>query len=215
MATHSHILAWRIPWTEGPRRLRSIGSKSQNDWSNLAHRHNGSAPLAERWWCGSEDDANGEQGDGRTQEMQLQVSACQLLQLLRSIGRGQIEHLTRFCCCCSFSCVRLFVTPWTAARQASLFFANSNSCPLSQWCHPTILSSIVPFHSCLQSFPASGSFPMSQFFALGSKELVGSSCCISHSQESSPALQFKASILQLSAFFIVQLSHPYWLLEKP
>ena len=40
--------------------------------------------------------------------------------------------------------------------------ACSNSCPLSQWCHPTISSSVVPF-SCLQSFPASGSFPMSQF----------------------------------------------------
>ena len=43
----------------------------------------------------------------------------------------------------------------------------SNSCPLSQWCHPTISSSVVPFSSCLQSFPASGSFPMSQFFASG------------------------------------------------
>ena len=39
----------------------------------------------------------------------------------------------------------------------------SNSCPLSRWCHPTISSSAVPFSSCLQSFPASGSFPMSQF----------------------------------------------------
>ena len=42
----------------------------------------------------------------------------------------------------------------------------SNSCPLSRWCHPTILSSVIPFFSCLQSFPASGSFPMSQFFSL-------------------------------------------------
>ena len=41
----------------------------------------------------------------------------------------------------------------------------SNSCPLSQWCHPTIPSSVVPFSSCSQSFPASGSFQMSQFFA--------------------------------------------------
>ena len=40
----------------------------------------------------------------------------------------------------------------------------SNSCPLSQWCHPTISSSVIPFSSCLQSFPASGSFPVSQFF---------------------------------------------------
>ena len=42
-----------------------------------------------------------------------------------------------------------------------------NSCPLSQWCHPAISSSIVPFSSCPQSFPASGSFPMSQLFAWG------------------------------------------------
>ena len=44
--------------------------------------------------------------------------------------------------------------------------ACSNLCPSSRWCHPTISSSVVTF-SCLQSFPASGSFPMSQFFALG------------------------------------------------
>ena len=45
--------------------------------------------------------------------------------------------------------------------------ACSNSCPSSWWCLPTISSSVVPFSSCLQSFPASGSFPMSQFFASG------------------------------------------------
>ena len=59
--------------------------------------------------------------------------------------------------------VRLFVTPWTAGRQASLSITNSrsypNSCPFSRWCHPTILSSAIPF--CLWSFPASGSFQMS------------------------------------------------------
>ena len=43
----------------------------------------------------------------------------------------------------------------------------SNSCPLSQWCHPAISSSIIPFSSCLQSFPESGSLPMSQFFSSG------------------------------------------------
>ena len=43
----------------------------------------------------------------------------------------------------------------------------SNSCPSSRWCHPTISSSLAPFSSCLQSFPASESFPMSQFFASG------------------------------------------------
>ena len=45
--------------------------------------------------------------------------------------------------------------------------ACSNSCPSSQWCHPTISSSVIPFSSCLQSLPASGSFPMSQFFSSG------------------------------------------------
>ena len=49
--------------------------------------------------------------------------------------------------------------------------AYPNSCPSSRWCHPTISSSVVPFSSRLQSFPASGSFPMSQFFALGGQRI--------------------------------------------
>ena len=47
----------------------------------------------------------------------------------------------------------------------------SNSCPLSPWCHPTISSSVVPFSSCLQSFPASESFQTSQFFAAGGQSI--------------------------------------------
>ena len=47
----------------------------------------------------------------------------------------------------------------------------SNSCPLSQWCHPTISSSVIPFSSHLQSFPASGSFQMSQLFASGGQRI--------------------------------------------
>ena len=54
-----------------------------------------------------------------------------------------------------------------------LLEAYSNSCPLSQWCHPTISSSVIPF-SCLQSFPASGSFPMSQFFASSGQRIRAS-----------------------------------------
>ena len=55
--------------------------------------------------------------------------------------------------------------PWPTPRVCS------NSCPLSRWCHPTILSSVVPFSSCLQSFPASGSFPISQFFTSGGQSI--------------------------------------------
>ena len=47
----------------------------------------------------------------------------------------------------------------------------SNSCPLNLWCHPTISSSVVPFSSCLQSFPASGSFQMSQLFTSDSQSI--------------------------------------------
>ena len=50
-------------------------------------------------------------------------------------------------------------------------WAYSNSCPSSQWCHPTISSSVIPFSSCPQSFLASGSFPMSQLFTSGSKSI--------------------------------------------
>ena len=69
---------------------------------------------------------------------------------------------------CPKSYVRFFVTPWTAAYQASLSFTISrvcsNSCPLNWWCHLTISSFVAPLSSCPQSFPASGSFPVSWLF---------------------------------------------------
>ena len=78
----------------------------------------------------------------------------------------------------SLSHVQLFATPWTAARQDSLSFtiswACSNLCPFSQWCHPTISSSVVLFSSCLQSFPASESFLMSRLFASGGQSIGAS-----------------------------------------
>ena len=50
----------------------------------------------------------------------------------------------------------------------------SNSCPLNQWCHPTISSSVIPFSFCPRSFPASGYFPLSRFFVLGGKSIGAS-----------------------------------------
>ena len=80
-----------------------------------------------------------------------------------------------FCCYCSLSRILLFVTPWTTAHQASQFFtisrACSNLCPSTWWCHPTISSSVVPFSSCPQSFPASESFLMSWLFASGGQSI--------------------------------------------
>ena len=109
--------------------------------------------------------------------------------------------------------------------------AYSNSYPLSWWCHPITSSSVVPFSSCLQSFPASGSFQMSRFFTSGGQS-VGVSASVSvlpiNTQDWSPRMDWsdllavqrtlksllqhhssKASILQHSAFFIDQVSHPY------
>ena len=107
---------------------------------------------------------------------------------------------------------------------------HSNSCPSSWWCHPIISSSLVPFSSCLQSFPASGSFPVSQFFTSGGQSFRywSLSFNISSSSEYSELTSFrmdwldllvvqgipkgllqhhssKALILWHSAFFIVQL----------
>ena len=71
----------------------------------------------------------------------------------------------------SLSHVPLFVTPGTAVHQASLLITISwicsNSFPLSRLCHPNISSSVAPFSSCPQSFPTSGTFPMSQLFVSG------------------------------------------------
>ena len=82
----------------------------------------------------------------------------------------------------SLNCVWLFETPWTAACQSPNPSPNPrvhpNSCPLSRWCHPTISSSVVPFSFHLQSFPASGSFPMSHFFISGG-QIIGVSASAS------------------------------------
>ena len=75
----------------------------------------------------------------------------------------------------SLSRVQFFATPWIAACQASLSILNSracsNSCPPSWWCHPTISTSVFPLSSYLQSFPASGSFLVSQLFISGGQNI--------------------------------------------
>ena len=73
---------------------------------------------------------------------------------------------------------RVLRVPWTAARQASVFNCLgicSNSCPLSRWYYPAVSSSIAPFSSCPQSFPASGSFSGSHLFASGGQNFGASS----------------------------------------
>ena len=109
----------------------------------------------------------------------------------------------------------------------------SNSCTLSQWCHPIILTSVAPFSSCPQSFPASGSFPTSQLFALCGQSIGDSALAFSPSNEYSGLVSFNIngsdlpvvqgtlkSLLQhhsvhlFFSAFMVQLSHPYMTTEK-
>ena len=114
----------------------------------------------------------------------------------------------------------------------------SNPCPLSRWCHPTFSSSVIPFSSCLQPFPASRSFQMSQLFASGGQSIgvpASTSVLPVNTQDWSPlewtgwiSLQskgfsrvFSNTTIQKHQFFSAQLSLEFdshihtWLLEKP
>ena len=107
----------------------------------------------------------------------------------------------------------------------------SNSCPSSRWCHPAISSSVIPFFSCPQSYPASGSFQMSQLFTRGGQSVRVSASTSVHpmnTQDWSPLgwtgwislqsrglsrvfsnTQFKSINSSALNFFRIQLSHPY------
>ena len=139
-----------------------------------------------------------------------------------------------------FRCSVIYDSLWPHELQharppcaSPTFGVYSNSSPLSQWCHPTISSSVVP--SSLQSFPASGSFRTSEFFTSGGQNigvsasasvlpmnthewfplgwLVGSPCCPRDSQESSPASQFNSinsSVLSLLYGPALRSVRDYW-----
>ena len=132
MATHSSVLAWRIPRMGDPGGLPSLGShRVRHDWRDLA--------AAAAVYISS-----------------VQFSHSVVSDSLRPHG---LQH-SRLPC------------PSPAPRVCS------NSCPLSWWYHPAVLSSVILFSSCLQSFPASGSFPVSQFFPSGGQS-IGASASIS------------------------------------
>ena len=185
MATHSSTLAWKIPWMEETGRLQSMGLRRV--------RHN---------WANS---------------LSLSVQFSHSV-VSNSLWLQGMQHARLPC-----------PSPTTRAI--------TNSFQSRWWCYPTISSSVLPFSSCPQSFPTSWSFPMNQFFASGGystevsasapvlrmtiqdwfhlDELAGYPC---NPRTLNSLLQhhsLKASILQCSGFFIVQLSHPYMTTGKP
>ena len=124
----------------------------------------------------------------------------------------------------SFSCVRLFATPWTTACQASLSISNTWSL-LKQMCIESVMpsiisSSVISFSSCLQSFPAWGSFRMSQLFASGAQSIeISASVLLMNTQDWSPlgwtgwisfqskrlSRVFSDTTVQKHQFFVAQL----------
>ena len=138
---------------------------------------------------------------------------------------GERDSVNKFSSVQLLSCVRLFETPWITACQASLSITNSWGLLKLMSIESVMPSShliVVPFSSCPQSLPASGSFPMSQLFAGGGQSiavsasasvlpmnprtyllqdgLVGSPCSPRDSQESSPTSQFKSINFSVLSF---------------
>ena len=158
-------------------------------------------------------------------------SRCSVKDVINDGNNQSVQLLT---------CVTLFAAPQTAAHQAFLSIcpaprACSNSCPLSWWCHPTISFFVVPFSSCLQSFPASGSFLMSWLLVSGGQTTGASASVVPMNirgwfplgltgliflQSKGLSRVFSNTTLQKHQFFSAQLSfwsnsHIHsWLLEK-
>ena len=198
MATHSSILAWKVPQTEEPGRIQSIGlQRIGHSWVHT-HKHvqfscsavsdslwpHGlyvarQAPLSvgfcrHEYWTGLPLPSPGDHPHLGIKPTSLTSPALvnrlfttsATREVCTYISTGQFSRSVVFDSLQphGLQCARLSCTSPTPG-------ACSNSC-LSRWCHPAISCSVIPFSSCLQSFPATGSFPMSQFFASGSQWLI-------------------------------------------
>ena len=146
MATHSSILAWKTPWTEEPGELQSMGwQRNGHDWATQYKTWHHKTPRKEHGQntlCINHSSIFLDQSP-KAKEIKIQFSSV------------------------SQSCLTL----WSHGLQHSRLpcplpspTVCSNSYQLSQWCHPGISFSVIPFSFLLQSFPASESFLMSQFF---------------------------------------------------
>ena len=154
MATHSSILAWRIPWTWGPSGLQSVGlQRGRYNWATNPEGK-GTVPLPE----------------AKRNYYLLQVTHTICLMPLHLYDNHIIIYIYIFVVVVqSPSHIWLFATPWTTRDPCPSPSSGvcPRSCLLNQWCHPTISSSVALFSFCLQSFPASESFSISRLFTSG------------------------------------------------
>ena len=192
MAPHSSTLAWKIPWTEEPGRLQSMGSwRVRHDWATalslFTFMH-----WRRKWQPTPVFLSEESQGQGSLVGCRLGLhrvghdwSDLAEAAAAASPGREELKDRRKkqwektsqglpFISSVQFSRSVMSDSLWPHGLQHARPPCSSrtprvhpNSCPLSQWCHPTISSSVVPFSSCLQSLPASGPFKMSQLFPSG------------------------------------------------
>ena len=162
MATHSSILAGRIPSVEEPCRLQSIGSQRVgHNWSDLActHTHRCLCVCVCVFTAFSFVFNHLKQSKGTMSSMFY-------------IYRLRYENVFQFRRSVVSDCLRPHESQHARPPCPSPTpRVHSNSCPLSRWCHLAISSSVGPLFSCLQSLPASGSFPMSQLFTWGGQSI--------------------------------------------
>ena len=146
-ATHSSILAWRVPWTVSGHKESDTTERIYLDIDILQLTYSQTNYLLVNSVWGS--------------AFQVNAKLCRT-----TVQFSSVQLLSR---------VRLFATPWIADARppcpSQTPGVYPNSCPSSRWCHPAISSSVIPFSSCPQSLPASGSFPMNQLFAWGGQRI--------------------------------------------
>ena len=147
MATHSSILAWKISWPEKPGGLQSIRSQRiAHDWAHTCLQ-----AWSQKLWTSFH---------------------CKVACMSSSLESGWLYIYLFGSVQFSHSVVSDSLQPHGMQHSRPPYPSPTpgvypNSGPLSWWCHPAISSSVVPFSSCPQSFPASESFPISQLFAWG------------------------------------------------
>ena len=158
MATHSSMLAWKILWTGEPGRLYSMGSQLSIHIHNVHRSAIYESQDMEATWATSTDE-----WIKKMWYVHICVCVCVCVCIhSRIFSSFQLLSHVGLCDPMNRS------TPGLPVHHQLPEFAQT---PLSRWRHPTISSSVIPFSSCLQSFPISGSFPMSQLFASGGQNI--------------------------------------------
>ena len=159
MASHSSILAWRIPWTEEPGGLQSTGlQRVRHDWATSLQVCHG-FPYKE-------------QASNLTTAVTIHSDfGAQENKIYRWFHFFPFSSV-QFSCSVVSDSLRPHVSQHARPPCPSPTpGVHPNSCASSQWCHPAISSSVVPFSSCPQSLPASESFPMSQLVVWGGQSI--------------------------------------------